>query len=262
MKLLKIQSINGLGKTDGCEDAPDKIVSSLKEFYLNEDGLLPVFDIESAEIEKANIEKTNENIYKKVKESLNEAEQLMILGGDHSITYPCFKAFSESSDNNGLVVFDAHADCVNDFKPPTYEDYLRVLVEEGKLKKENIILVGIRNWHKEEYKFLRENKIKFFNMKEIAKEGVHEVSESIMSVAKNFNALYVSIDIDAVDPAFAPGTGYQEPGGLTSRELLFFLKRLKLLKNLKVVDLVEINPAKDREDMTVKLGSKIVSEMG
>ena len=261
MKLIKIPAINGLGKTEGCEKAPEKIISHLKEFYLNEDGMLPLFDIEEVEVEKANIEKTNENIYNKIKESLNEAEQIFILGGDHSITYPCFKAFSEELANAGLLVFDAHPDCVNNFKPPTHEDYLRVLVEERKLKKENVVLVGLRNWHKEEYKFLKENKIKFFNMKEIANENIHEVSESIMSVAKNFNALYVSIDIDAMDPAFAPGTGYMEPGGFTSRELLYFLKRLKLLKNLKAIDLVEINPDKDSNELTVKLGAKILSEM-
>ena len=261
MKLLKIPAVNGLGRTDGCEKAPEKIISCLKEFYLNEDGMLPVFDIENVKAEKANIEKTNEKIYCRVKNSLDEAQQLMVLGGDHSITYPCFKAFSEKFENAGIVIFDAHPDCVNNFKPPTHEDYLRVLIEEGLLKKENIILVGLRNWHKEEYKFLRDNKIKFFNMKEISNEDVREVSESIMTVARNFNALYVSIDIDAVDPAFAPGTGYREPGGLTSRELLYFLKRLKLLKNLKVIDLVEINPDKDRNELTVKLGAKILSEM-
>ena len=122
-------------------------------------------------------------------------------------------------------------------------------------------MAGLRNWHKDEYKFLRDNKIKFFNMKEIADESMQEISESIMSVARNFDCLYVSIDIDAVDPAFAPGTGYPEPGGLTSRELLYFLKRLKLLKNLKIIDLVEINPDKDINNLTVKLGAKILTEM-
>jgi len=261
MKLIKVPAINGLGKTEGCEKAPENIISCLKEFYLNEDGMLPVFDFENVEIEKGNIEKTNKNIYNKIKNSLNEAEHLFILGGDHSITYSCFRAFSDEFENAGLIVFDAHPDCVNNFKPPTHEDYLRVLVEGGKLKKENILLIGLRNWHKEEYKFLKENKIKFFNMKEIANENLHEVSESIMSVARNFNALYVSIDIDVLDPAFAPGTGYKEPGGFTSRELLYFLKRLKLLKNLKAIDLVEINPDNDSSELTVKLGAKILSEM-
>ena len=82
-----------------------------------------------------------------------------------------------------------------------------------------------------------------------------------MSVAKDFESLYISIDVDVLDPAFAPGTGYIEPGGLTTRELLFFLHRLKKLKNLKAYDLVEINPKKDVNDMTSKVGAKLLVEL-
>ena len=73
-----------------------------------------------------------------------------------------------------------------------------------------------------------------------------------METARQWPALYISIDIDAVDPAFAPGTGYIEPAGLTSRELIYLVQRFKLLKNLKMVDLVEINPEKDFTTKTPK----------
>lgn len=261
MKLIKIPAINGLGKTNGCEKAPDKIIQNLKEFYLNEDGVLPFFEVENVEVNKSNIEETNEIINKIIKESIDKTDRCFALGGDHSITYSCFKAFSEKFNNPALLVFDAHADLMNNFKPPTHEDYLKVLIEENLVKKDNIVLVGLRNWHREEYKYIKQNKIKFFNMKEISQEGLSEVSDSVMSAIKNFESLYISIDIDVLDPSFAPGTGYREPGGLTSRELLYFLQRLKLLKNLKMIDLVEINPDKDVNEMTVKLGAKIVSEL-
>ena len=91
--------------------------------------------------------------------------------------------------------------------------------------------------------------------------GNNDVLEAIMSVAKNFKYLYVSIDIDVLDPAFAPGTGYIQPGGLTTRELLFFLHRLKRLQNLRAYDLVEVNPSKDVNDMTSKVGAKILVEL-
>ena len=135
------------------------------------------------------------------------------------------------------------------------------MIEDNIVKKDNVILAGIRNWHKEEFKFLKENKIKFFDMKEISHENINEVSDSIMSVARKFNALYVSIDIDVIDPAFAPGTFYKEPCGMTSRELLYFLSRLKLLKNLKMFDIVEINPDKDFNDLTVRLGAKLLAAL-
>ena len=261
MKLIKIPAINGLGKTDGCEKAPDMIVENVKQFYLNEDGMLPIFDVEDVEVNKSNIEETNNNISNKIKNSLENTDKCFALGGDHSITYACFKAFSEKNENAGLLVFDAHADLMHNFKPPTHEDYLRVLMEDKLVKKENVVLVGLRNWHKDEYNFLKQNKMKYFNMKEISFETLFEVSDAVMSSIKNFNALYISIDIDVLDPSFAPGTGYREPGGLTSRELLFFLGRLKLLKNLRMVDLVEVNPDKDLDGMTVKLGAKIITEL-
>ena len=87
----------------------------------------------------------------------------------------------------------------------------------------------------------------------------HEAAQ--MAAAKNFSHLYISIDIDAVDPAFAPGTGYPEPAGLTSRQLLHMLHRLKNLKNINIIDIVEVNPKKDINNMTSKLAAKILVEL-
>ncbi|MFH1850096.1 MAG: arginase family protein [archaeon] len=102
-------------------------------------------------------------------------------------------------------------------------------------------------------------KIKYYTADEILKCGVHEVSDSVMSVAKNWGALYISVDIDVVDPAFAPGTGYLESCGISGRELLLFLSRLRWLKNLVAVDLVEINPNLDPTGTTVDLGARLIS---
>ena len=81
------------------------------------------------------------------------------------------------------------------------------------------------------------------------------------AAAKGFDALYLSVDIDVVDAAFVPGTGFPEVAGLTSRELLYFLHRIKRLKNLKGIDVVEVNPTKDVRDVTSLLGAKIVFEL-
>lgn len=260
MKIIKIPSSQGgLGRADGSELAPDAVVKETKNFYLCEDGVLPQLEVDEVKVVPSNIEETNENIYKKAREVMQQKP--LFIGGDHSVSYPLIKAFSESFENPGIVVFDAHPDAENDFRPPTQEDNLIAIVKEKLVKSQNIILVGIRNWHANEIKFLKDNKIKYFNMKEISFEGIHNVCDAVMAAAKDFGALYVSIDIDVVDPAFAPGTGWREPGGLTSRELLYFLQRLKLLKNLKALDLVEINPGKDSNELTTRLGAKIVVEL-
>ena len=78
----------------------------------------------------------------------------------------------------------------------------------------------------------------------------------------NKKQIYLSIDIDVLDPRFAPGVGYIEPGGMSSRQLLYFIQRLNLLKTLRVIDIVEINSEKDKkhDNMTVKIGAKLLAE--
>ncbi|MBW3003515.1 arginase family protein [Candidatus Woesearchaeota archaeon] len=256
MKIIKIASDLGALDKKGSAKGPDEIVRGMYDLYLNEDGEYREFEVDSVDVDKGNIDNTNENIFNKIK-SINE--HCIVLGGDHSVTYAAFKAFASNNPGAGIVVFDAHPDCENNFSPPSHEDFLRVLIEEGVVDASRVIIVGLRNWHSNEFNFLRDKKIKYFAMKEVFDRGVKEVCDAVMFVAKQWPSLYLSIDIDAVDPAFAPGTGYCEPGGLTSRELLYFVQRMKNLKNLKIVDLVEINPEKDN-GLTVKLGSKIVKE--
>jgi len=263
MKIVKIpSSLGGLGKATGAEKAPDKVIEQTNELFFSEDSCLPTFEIEDVKIISGNIEETNNNIYSKAKDILKDTIKPLFLGGDHSITFPLVKAFSEVYPTNpGIVIFDAHPDAENDFMPPSQEDLLCGLVNENIINPQNIILVGTRNWDKNEIEFIQKHNIKYFSMKEISKEGIHEVSESIMAASKGFDSLYLSIDIDCLDPAFAPGTGYMEPGGLSTRELLFFLHILKRIHNLKALVLVEINPDKDVKDMTSKVGAKILVEL-
>lgn len=259
MKLIKIPYDKGsLGVNSGCAKAPEEILKQLNELFLNEAGELPVFAVDEVSVNSSNFDETHKNILAKITEA---KENFIVLGGDHSITYSCFKAFSQNFKDAGIIVFDAHPDMMQSFQPPTHENFLSMLIEEGIVRKENVILVGTRTCDKEEAAFLKANKIQNYSMKSITLEGKEDVCDAIMSIAKNFGALYVSVDIDALDPAFAPGTGYIEPAGLTSRELFYFLQRIKLLKNLKGADIVEINPSKDVNKLTVKTAAKIVFEL-
>ena len=91
-------------------------------------------------------------------------------------------------------------------------------------------------------------------------ENLEDTCEIIMEFSDK-KELYLSLDIDVVDPAFAIGTGYKESGGLTSREFIYIIQRLNKIKRLRGVDLVEINPKLDMNNMTIKLGAKILSEL-
>jgi len=258
MKILKIPFSRGsLGKSEGCFKGPDKIVSMLDQFWLSEEKTLPVFDIEEISVDQNNLSLTKDNIFKKISEIKTN---FIALGGDHSITYSLFRAFSQNFKNPGIIIFDAHVDLM----PPEnldHETYLRKLIEDGFVKKENVLIIGVRSWDPEEYKYSKQNNIKLYPMKNISMEGISNICDAVMSVAKEWDALYLSIDIDAVDPAFAPGTGYPEPAGLTSRELLYMIHRIKLLKNLKAIDIVEVNPEKDINNMTSKLAAKLCVEL-
>ena len=77
----------------------------------------------------------------------------------------------------------------------------------------------------------------------------------------NKKELYLSIDIDVIDPAFAPATGYPEPAGLTSRQFIYLIQRIKKIKSLKAIDIVEINEKIEGKEQTIKLGSKILAEL-
>jgi len=232
-----------LGKTKGTELTPGMILSLLP-------GKTELLTLDNNNIEES---------MKQIGQRASSTDNCVFLGGDHSITYATMKALCEKK-KAGIIVFDAHPDIMQPFSVPTHENYLRQLIEEGILPASNVILVGIRAGDDEEQQYIKKNNIAHFSMDEIAKEGIHNTCDAVMAAAKDFEALYVSIDIDVVDPAFAPGTGYPEVGGLTSRELLYFLARIKFLKNLRMIDVVEINPTKDINDITLKLGLKIIQE--
>ena len=259
MNIIKIPVNNGaMEKKKGIENAPDKIIEKTKKYYLKESGIMPLMNFDEIKVNNSNIEETNKRIEKKVSSLMLPA---ILLGGDHSLTYSSFKAFAKKHKNPGILVFDAHLDCENNFSPPTHEDYLRVLIEEGHVNKDNVLVVGVRNVHINELEYSKKNKLKIYDMKEILIEGERDVADAFMSVVKKFDALYVSVDIDVLDPAFAPGTGYIEPGGLSTRQLIYFIQRLKNMNNIELWDLVEVNPDKDISDLTVSAAAKLVVEI-
>ena len=265
MNIINIPFSKGsMGKNKGTELAPDEILKQTKDFYLTETGFVPRVNsknINEIEIDSDNIENTHTQIQTKLEKVFQNKSKTIILGGDHSITYSTFKAFAKENPGAGLVIFDAHPDCENNISPPTHEDFLKTLIQEGIVDPKRVILVALRNGHGKEKEFIELNKIRTFPMKQIAMFGKSDVCDTITESIREWPAFYLSIDIDAIDPAFAPGTGYIEPAGLTSRELIYFIQRLNRLPNLKAADIVEVNPDKDINNLTTKLAAKILVEL-
>ena len=265
MFVVKVPGINGFGKTKGCEKAGNEILNSLKEIHSNEFKIpidIRLLDLEEIHLDNSDLKLTNDLIYKNSLKTFETKPKTIFLGGDHNISYPITKSFFDCFRKQGketcLIIFDAHADCMTPMKEPSHEEWLRKLIEEG-FPPENILLVGVRNMWRDEIKFISEKKIKIIGMGQLM-ENLEDSCDTIMEFS-NGKELYVSIDIDFLEPAFAPGTGYKEPGGLSSKEFIYILQRINKMKNLKGVDIVEINPDKDIEGLTVKLGAKILSEL-
>lgn len=260
MQIVKVPGLNNLEKNNGCRNAGNAVLSELKGFIGKEEFAL--LSLEEIHVDNSNIDEQWNLIYENSKDIFDVQDLGIFLGGDHSISHPIGKAFLESfgREKSYLIVFDAHADCMPAMDKPTHEEWLRKLVDDG-WDARKIILIGLRKIEHEEREFLDSKEIQYWEMDKFSDMEI--MCDSLMEFVNQEGFFYLSLDIDAVDPAFAPSTGYLEPGGFTSREILYFVKRISQLKNMRAFDLVEINCEKDKkiENITVKLGGKILKEV-
>jgi len=262
MQIIKVGLINNKDNIKGCESAPNSILKALKNIGSNEKGE-PIdynkLDLEEIHIDQSNLAEADHLIFENSKEVLERNFYSIFLGGDNSISYPIFRAFNKIEDNPMLILFDSHANCLDSGKIPNNHEWLKKLIEDG-FNPSGIILISTRNIFEEEIEFLKTHKIQVIKM-DILREDMEGVCDLIMERARVSSGFFLSININSVDPAFAPGTIDIEPGGLSSGDVLYFVKRLKLLKNLKGAGIVEINPRIDINNVTVKFGAKILAEL-
>ena len=178
-------------------------------------------------------------------------KQMIILGGEHLITLGSFSCFPK---NTGYVVFDAHYDLRDQYADIklSHAAYLRRLVE--KRGSENIVHVGARAFVKEELAFLTDNKIRTVSDKEI-RDG--NGAKLLKDITSTFDSIYLSIDLDVLDPAFAPGVGNPEAVGISSRELYDLVTVLQN-KKIEAADIVELNPTYDN-GATASMAAKMIS---
>jgi arginase family enzyme len=227
------------GEHTGCSKGPDAILEELKHVWSN------------SSFRKFKVPEVKEC-------TINSIEDGKVyLGGDHTITYYTVKHFVKSNPGCCFIVFDAHPDVYQQFDHPSHPDYLKFLVEEGILDPSNILVIGIRASHSSEIAYYKKKGIQY--VLPYGKD-LSAVCDGVMEFLRKFNSIYLSIDLDVIDPAFAPGVSYIEPGGLSSADMLYFARRLNKLSHLKCVDIVELNPDHDINSMTAKLAAKLVAE--
>jgi arginase len=180
---------------------------------------------------------------------LEKDERPVSLGGDHSVTYPILKAFAPRYAKLTIVHFDAHPDLYDEFEGSRVSHacpFARIL--ENRLAK-RLVQIGIRTLNQHQ----REQAKKF---------GVEIVQMSALPADDRLRIggqVYISFDLDVLDPAFAPGVSHPEPGGMTVREAIGHLHAIE--GTIVGADIVEYNPARDISGMTATVAAKILKEI-
>jgi agmatinase len=213
---------------------------------------LRVCDYGDAEVLIGNPEGTYRNIRQFVAEILEGGAVPMIIGGDHGITWPSATAVADAYGHGkvGVVHFDAHADTSPDMQGSLYGHGtpMRRLIESGAVPGRNFVQVGLRGYYPEPpvLAWMQEQRMRTHFMAEVRREGLDVVLERAVDEAlDSADRLYVSLDVDVVDPAYAPGTGTPEPGGLSSGEVLRAVRRLAAEVGIAGMDVVEVSPPYD-----------------
>ncbi len=193
----------------------------------------------------------------------------IILGGDHSVTYGngTGLARAHGAGSFGLVHFDAHADTgeLNMGQLHGHGTPMRRLIESGAVPGSRFVQIGLRGYWPapEVVTWMHEHDMKTFFMSEIVERGLGPVvDDAVAACTDNSKGVFLSIDIDVVDPGMAPGTGTPEPGGLTSRELLDTVRRLARQLPILGADIVEVSPPYDGPgQVTAFLANRVVLEI-
>ncbi len=204
--------------------------------------------------------------YESVLEKMQSAIKIgftIVLGGDHSISILSQKAFKETRGGKvGLIHIDAHADICDTYDSSQYSHACvnRRALDNGYLP-EDITMIGIRSYERQEVDFLSKNQIDIYTSNDVRRMGTKEVAKRLLEKYTCYDSVYLSFDIDAIDPAYAPGTGTPEAFGLHSVEVLDII--LTIIKDLpvEVMDLVEVSPSLDTNFITVWLALKYFLEI-
>jgi agmatinase len=229
-------------------------------------AVLTVVDYGDAEIVPADPARSHAAIRKAVGEICSAGAVPIVLGGDHSIAHPDVGAVAAHLEPGslGLVHFDAHADNAPSLYGVTrsHGTPMRLLVEEGSVRGDHILQIGLRGYwpDPEDFEWARARGFRWHLMEEISERGMDPVMDDVITVAKTWGHMFLSFDIDVCDPAFAPGTGTPEPGGITAREALRAVRRLAWEVGFAGMEVVEVSPPYDHGDITAFLANRLVLE--
>ena len=226
-------------------------------------ALAQVVDAGDIAVNPFNIAEAMEQISAGVDELLDRDIRLVTLGGDHTIAYPILKSLHKKHGPVTVIHFDAHLDTWDTYfgAPLTHGTPFRRASEEGLIDLESCLHVGIRGPLYDKGDLLDDTKLGFqvITSIDMDKLGMDAIVELVRKRVGN-KPVYVSIDVDVLDPAFAPGTGTPEMGGFSSRELLALVRSLDAV-NIIGTDIVEVAPQYDHAQITGIAASHLAYEL-
>jgi agmatinase len=229
--------------------------------------VLDVVDAGDANIVPAWIDRAHALIYRKVREVAETGAIPIVLGGDHSITWPSATAIAEvrRPGNIGIVHFDAHADTANDDWGVLagHGTPMRRLVKSGAVAGRNFVQVGLRGYWPpvETFEWMQAQGLRYHFMREIEERGAEAViAQAIAEALDGPDYVYLSLDIDVIDPGMAPGTGTPEPGGMLTREVLRAIRQIVGAVELAGMDVVEVSPPYDHAETTAMAANRAALE--
>ncbi len=211
-------------------------------------GSLPQWQILD-ELQSLDRERAFEQIESAVSETLGAKARLISLGGDHSVTYPILRAYGKQYPDLSMLQLDAHPDLYDEFDGNRYSHacpFARIM-EENLAKR--LVQVGIRTLtgHQRE-------QAQRFGVEVIEMRGISRADQIVFN-----GPVYLSLDMDCLDPAFAPGVSHHEPGGMSTRDVLNIIQNLR--GKLVGADIVEFNPERDLHGMTAMVAGKLLKEI-
>jgi agmatinase len=230
---------------------------SLQKQSIHQLNVLDYGDIQ----EKLSFEKMNEELSAKVSEIIAKKARPIVLGGDHTIAYGTAKGIADAKENiDALIWVDAHLDLMNEYpegKENTRATILRRIIDKKWIQPEQVYFIGPRghNIGWEEVEFIQKNNMNILSTKDF--QNKKQYQEFIDTILKH-KTIYVSVDLDVLDPAFMPGLSVPEPGGLSTRELFSLINALA--KNIRCLEIVELNPKLDLNELSAKVAAKVIFE--
>ena len=186
----------------------------------------------------------------------------VFLGGDHSVTIPLTRAFSQSVNGKfGMLHIDAHLDLADSFEGSRWSHACtqRRVLELPNIDPRHLAFVGIRSFMDDEMEFIREHpRIDLHTARDVYVHGIDVIARSVIEQLQGVDAVYVTLDIDALDPAFAPGTGTPEAAGLSTRDVMELLRVVFSDLPVRSLDIVEVSPPLDQSDITSVAALRVI----